>query len=59
MESIRKILDELEQRRFYGTLEIKYERGHIVLMRKTETIKPEDKNCRDTRGKYDGHIQPE
>ena len=49
-QSAMEILHELEQRRFYGSLEIKIEAGRIVLMRKTETIKPADRNYRDNRG---------
>ena len=43
------ILKELERERFYGSLEIKFEAGRVVLIRKTETIKPND--YRDNRGK--------
>ncbi len=45
------VLTELERSRFYGSLEIKYEAGRVVLLRKTETIKPTGENCRDNRGK--------
>ena len=41
------VLTELERSRFYGSVEIKYEAGRVVLLRKTETIKPD---FRDTRG---------
>ncbi len=47
------ILKELERERFYGSLEIKFEAGRVVLIRKTETIKPN--NHRDNRDTYDGH----
>lgn len=50
-QMISEILHELEQTRFYGSLEIKFEAGHVVLLRKTETIKPND--YRNHRGKYD------
>jgi hypothetical protein len=51
MELIAKILDELTQKHFYGSLEFKFEHGRVVLMRKTETIKPADNNWRNNRGK--------
>ncbi len=35
------MLREAARARFYGALEFKYENGIIVLVRKTETIKPE------------------
>jgi len=48
---ITGLLRDLEQRRFYGSLEIKFESGHLVWIRKTETIKPQD--CRNNRGEHD------
>ena len=48
-----EMLRELERRRFHGTLEIKLESGRVVLVRKTETIKPTHANCRDTRGEHE------
>ncbi len=50
---INQILQELEQHRFYGSLEIKLEAGRVVLIRKTETIKLND--YRDNRGNQ--HVQ--
>lgn len=47
-QTVGEILTELERKRFYGTVEIKFEAGHAVLLRKTETIKPE--NYRTSRG---------
>lgn len=48
---IEKLLNQLERQQFYGSLELKLEHGQIVLIRKTETIKPND--YRDTRGTTD------
>jgi hypothetical protein len=50
MQSTIETLCELERARFFGTLEIKFEAGHVVLLRKTETIKPSLEHCRDHRG---------
>lgn len=47
-----RMLLELEHSGFYGSLELKFEAGSVVLLKKTETIKPND--CRDNRGRYDG-----
>jgi len=44
------VLDDLEHSRFYGSLEMKFEAGKLVLLRKTETIKPENMGNRNTRG---------
>jgi hypothetical protein len=52
MQAIADILRDLERIRFFGSIEIKYEAGRVVLVRKTETIKPP---CRDTRGETNEH----
>jgi hypothetical protein len=49
------ILRELERCRFFGTLELKFESGRVVLVRKTETLKPTTSNYRDNRGEGDEH----
>ncbi len=54
MNAVQQLLTELARQRFYGSLEIKFEAGKVVLLRKTETIKPTVQNCRDNRGKHDG-----
>jgi hypothetical protein len=54
MHSTIETLCELERQRFFGTLEIKFEAGRVVLLRKTETIKPTLEHCRNTRGDDDG-----
>jgi len=53
-QSITEIVHELERSRFYGSLEIKFEAGRVVLLRKTETIKPN--NCRETRGEQNDGV---
>ena len=42
LSTIDKLLRELEGQRFYGALELKFGSGHVVLIRKTENIKPQD-----------------
>lgn len=37
---VSALLDQLQEQRFYGSLELKLEAGRVVLVRKTETIKP-------------------
>ncbi len=53
---ITKLLRDFEQQRFYGGLEIKFESGRMVLIRKTENIKPEDR--RDDRGNHNEQREP-
>lgn len=38
--TIEKLVRELEHQRFYGVVELKFECGRVVLIRKTESIKP-------------------
>ena len=47
-QPITEILCDLERTHFYGSLEIKFEAGRVVMLRKSETIKL---NCRSNRGK--------
>ena len=42
MPQIDQMLRDLQGSRFYGSLEFKLEAGRIVLLKKTETIKPTD-----------------
>ena len=53
MQRLDQLLADLEKQRFYGSLEIKFEAGKVVLLRKTETIKPPPEDYRISRGK--GH----
>jgi hypothetical protein len=48
--SAAELIRELERAQFYGSLEIKFEAGRAVLIKKTQTIKPADRNYRDNRG---------
>lgn len=48
-DDINVTLMLLEQEHFYGSLELKFEDGQIVLIRKSETIKPKS-DRRGTRG---------
>ncbi len=52
MQRLNQLLADLEHQRFFGSVEVKFEAGRVVLVRKTETIKPE--HCRDNRGKDNG-----
>ena len=42
------LLRDLEHSRFYGSLEIKYESGHIVVAKKTETLKLKETTQNDS-----------
>jgi hypothetical protein len=58
MQSVERVLSELTRDRFYGSVEIKFEAGKVVLLRKTETIKPTEEDYRNTRGKSDERSKP-
>jgi len=45
-----QLVRSLGEQRFFGSLEVKYEGGRVVLMRKTETMKPAQWNHRNSRG---------
>ena len=51
-DDLPAILDQLRRAAFYGSLELKFESGEVVLLKKTETIKP---NYRDNRGRDARH----
>jgi hypothetical protein len=42
-QEISELALELEKSRFYGSLELKYEDGRLVLIRKSETFRPMEK----------------
>ena len=51
-ESIITLLRDFERQKFFGSVELKIEAGRVVLMRKIETLKPND--CRESLGeKYE------
>lgn len=50
MTELIALLRKLETMRFYGSLEIKFEAGHVTVIRKTESIKPTEGNYRMNRG---------
>jgi hypothetical protein len=53
--NIPQFLEQLRQSRFYGSLEIKLEAGRIVLLKKTETIKPaEEHTAVSAQSKHSG-----
>jgi hypothetical protein len=49
LQSVTDLLVGLERQRFFGSIEVKLEAGRVVLIRKTETLKPLC-DCRDHRG---------
>ena len=53
MRELTELLRELEATRFFGSLELKFESGHVVLLKKTETLKPTQPSYGDNRGTND------
>jgi hypothetical protein len=49
MNDLVQLLRQLEQSRFYGSVEFKYEAGRVVLIRKSETFKPSDSGYGNNR----------
>jgi hypothetical protein len=60
MNGVEQLLNKLAEDRFFGSLEIKFESGKPVLLRKTETIKSlaTSENYRDNRGASHDNRQP-
>ena len=56
-ESIVEIVKRLEQAGFYGSLEVKFEAGVPVLIRKSETIKPTEPNYGNNRSQCHDRTQ--
>jgi hypothetical protein len=51
-ETLTDLLRELESSRFYGSVELKFENGHVTIARKAETLKfTRPNHSRDNRGK--------
>jgi hypothetical protein len=48
MNQVEKMLREIEQARFWGSLQVDFQNGQVSLIRKTETIKPEGTTRRDS-----------
>ncbi len=61
-KTIPEMIRELEQQKFYGSLEISFQAGHVTVIRKTESFRPASEpsteqqfNHRQNRG--NGHEQ--
>ena len=52
-QELEYLLSQLHRQRFYGSLELKFEAGRVVLLRKSETLKLTVENYRNNRGKSD------
>ena len=48
--TVESIIAELKRTHFYGSLELKLEAGLVVLIRKSETIRPTTNRNRENRG---------
>ena len=44
------LIRELERTRFWGSLEIQFQAGVVGMLKKTETMKPQDMVQRNNRG---------
>ena len=49
-DTVGEIVADLQRRRFYGSVEFKFEAGRVVLIRKTESFKPAPEGYRINRG---------
>ena len=58
MSDITQFLRELEAARFFGSVELKFEAGRVVLIRKSETFKPTEPNYGNNRSTQHEHTSP-
>jgi len=56
--TVNELLRNLEQARFYGSVELKYEAGRVVLVRKSESLKLSEQDYRNNRGEVDERKSP-
>lgn len=59
MNELTQLLKQLEASHFYGSVEVRFEAGHITVIRKTESIKPNAGDHRKNRGQADEHASPQ
>jgi hypothetical protein len=50
MDTLVKLLRELEARQFFGIVGAKFERGRVTVIRKTETYVPNGREKREENG---------
>lgn len=53
MNELLELLHKLEASRFFGSVEVKFEAGQVIVIRKTESIKPGAGDQRNNRGQSD------
>jgi hypothetical protein len=53
MNDLIHLLHQLEQSGFYGAVEVKFEAGVVVLLKKIETFKPTHSSYGDNRGVHE------
>lgn len=53
MVELVEMLKKLGECRFYGSVELKYEAGKVVLIRKSESFKPTEPNYGNNRSMYE------
>ncbi len=60
MTELQAILAEAQRARFWGSLQLDFHAGELVLIRKTETIKPlhRKENTRDDHDQQNSLQQP-
>jgi len=50
MTELQKMLADIERSKFYGSLEVKFEAGKAVLIKRSETFKPTTNSYGYNRG---------
>jgi len=55
MNDLQQMLSDIERTKFYGSIEVKFEAGKAVLIKRSETFKPTSNSYGYNRG---NHEQP-
>ncbi len=54
IDAVPQMIHELVRHKFYGSIQLNFEAGTLVLIRKTETFKPPTRDSRNSRGTPNG-----
>ncbi len=53
LNDLLRMLRDLEQRKFWGSVELKFENGRLMHIKQAQTFKPEDISHRTSRGNHE------
>jgi hypothetical protein len=57
LSDLLTMLRDLEQAKFWGSVELKFENGRLMHIKQAQTFKPEELNRRTSRGTNERHSE--